>query len=147
MIYLEFESLKIQRQSTFEALRNIINEKEELFSRTQPASVDYDKERVSGGGVSTPFDDYVIAKEARQIDQRIEECKAILAERENLLKRKEGELRASKDICDVIYVLRFLEHMRLYKIASRIHYSEAQTYRLYSQISNQLDRLRGNDSK
>lgn len=138
MLYLEYEKLLQQHKITFNALIEVINEKEELFARTQPKSFDFSQDHVSGGGARTPFDDYLIAKEKRQIDQRIEEAKSILQERESLLKRKEAELRDSKNIYDRIYVLKFLDHFRVYKIASKINYSEAQTYRYVMEIEKMI---------
>lgn len=134
MVYLDYEAFKAKYLETQRSFDAILQEKEELFARTQPNAVRFDKERVSGGKIPNPFEDYMIAKEKKQIDQRLAEAKSILDDRERLLRLKEAELRASKAVIDRVYVLRYIERMRVYKIMRKLNYSERQIYRMLETI-------------
>lgn len=85
---------------------------------------------VDGGTPKNTFEVYLIKKEEQQIDEKLAEIKSILEDREQLLKLKEQELRASNDIKDKIYKYRKLDKMRAYKIARLVGYSERQIYRI-----------------
>lgn len=138
MIYITFEKYKNNYYETLNQYNEILNEKEHLFLKTQPKSTKYDKERVSGGVSSNTFDDYLIEKERKQIDHRLEEVKSILDDRERLLKLKEEELKASTNIQDKIYKYRYIDKMKVHKICRLVGYSEAQVYRVLRNIKNNL---------
>lgn len=129
MIYKEYEEYRTkyyEAQKTYDA---VLNEKEILFLRTQPNATVYDKEIVSGGTPSNAFDTYLIAKEKKKIEPRLEEAKSILEDRERLLKLKEEELYHSKDWNDVIYRYYFIEKLSIRKIAMRIPFSSTEIFR------------------
>ena len=129
MIYKEYEEYRTkyyEAQKTYDA---VLNEKEMLFLRTQPSSIDYDKEIVSGGSPSNSFDTYLIAKEKNQIDARLKEAESILEDRKKLFKIKENELYHSKDWNDVIYKYYFIEKLSIRKIAMRIPFSSTEIFR------------------
>lgn len=134
MVYLEYERAKADYRSTFAMVQDAVNEHEELFLRTQPHSVDYGKEKVDGGGGSDPFDVYLDAKERAHIDKRIAEGMALLKERQELLSVKEQEVRNSKAMIDKIYTLKYLNGMKLYRVAKTLGYSERQMYRYVIEI-------------
>lgn len=138
MLYLQYEDFKNKYHDTQKAYDEILTEKEELFTKTQPQAVQYDRDRVSGGTASNKFEEYVIAKDKKRIDERITEVKEILEERERLLRQKEKELRKSANIFDKVYYMRNIDRMRIYKIANACHYSEAQIYRILHVISESL---------
>ena len=138
MIYEEFEIFKIKYYEAQKKYNDILTEKEKLFARTQPKATDYSKERVNGGMPGNPFDDYLIQKEKRQLDQRLNEVKSILDDRERLLNLKEEELRCSNNIQDKIYRYRYIEKMRIEKICRLVGYGEAQVYRILRSIKNNL---------
>lgn len=138
-MYLQYEVYKRKYYEAQTRYDEILNEKMILFERTQPGGVSYEKERVNGGEQSNKFDSYLIAKEQKQIDERLNEAKTILDDRERLLRQKEKELRDSKVITDKVYVLRYIERQRIYKIANVCHYSEAQIYRILRDISDSLN--------
>lgn len=129
MIYKEYEEYRTkyyEAQKTYDA---VLNEKEILFLRTQPSATDYDKEIVSGGTPSNAFDTYLIAKEKKKIEPRLEEAKSILEDKAKLLKLKEEELYHSKDWNDVIYKYYFIEKLSIRKIAMRIPFSSTEIFR------------------
>lgn len=123
MIYAEYHEYKNKYYAAQKEYDKILSEKEELFVKTQPKATEYDKEKVSGGNTSNSFDDYLIIKEKKQLDERLEEARSILEDREKLLKLKEEELRSSKDWLDIIYTYYFVEKLTIRKIAKKIPFS------------------------
>ena len=130
MLYMEYEDYKRQYKETQRQYNDILNEKEKLFQITQPNAVDTEREKVMGGSPQNNFDQYLILKEQQRIDERLAEVKALLIDREQLLKLKREELRQSQEPEDMVYRLRYIDRMRIEKIAKSIHYSEAQIYRI-----------------
>ena len=135
MIYEEYKNKYYETQREYDI---ILTEKEKLFSITQPSAIKFDKEVVSGGVVDNMFERYLILKEEKKIDQRLEEIKSILDDRERLLKLKEQELRASTDVKDKIYKYKYLDKLKVFKIAKLVGYSEPQIYRILKTIRNNL---------
>lgn len=142
MLYLDYELLRrryIDIRLVWDAL---MEEKETLFSKTLPTAVQMDKEKVSGGMPSNSFDDYLIRKEQLHLDEQLLEAESIIESREKMLKAKEQELRASKNLHDRIYVMRHIDHSRVIKIAQRIGYSESQIYRILETIEENIKHAR-----
>ena len=96
MLYEEYEIYKNKYYEVQKKYNDILNEKEELFAKTQPKAMQIKGDKTIGGKHVNTFDNYLIQKERKNIDQRLEEVKSILDDRERLLKLKEVELRASK---------------------------------------------------
>jgi len=138
MIYPEYHSLLESYQEAMLILDDIIEEKEILFSKTQPAGVDYEKERVSGGNPQNVFDRYLIEKERKQIEERIEEARIIVEQRRFLLDCKTEELRRSCHLFDRVYRMRWVDNIPVKRIAANIGYSEMQTYRIVKRIKRNL---------
>ena len=150
MIYLEYERLRRKYLETLQKHLDLLDEKEAIFSRTQPKAIRYDKDRITGGEPRDTSAEYMIEIERRGIDARIDICLSVLDAREELLKRKGEELKASVDINDRVYVLMYFEGMKVYQIAGATHYSEAQIFRIRKNIADELRKLdeqSGNDSK
>ena len=140
MLYAEYEELKRQYKETQRQYNEIINEKEMLFQITQPQAVTTDKEKVSGGSPENKFDQYLILKEQKRIDERIGEAKSILKERDEQLRIKREELRRSKHPLDMVYRMRYIDRLKITKIATHMGYSEAQIYRILKKIRIDLQR-------
>lgn len=138
MIYEIYEEYKNKYYDTQNEYEKVLTEKEKLFMMTQPSSVKFDKEVVSGGITDNTFEKYLILKEEKKIDQRLKEIKSILDDREKLLKLKEQELRASTSVQDKIYKYRYLDKLKVFKIAKLVGYSEPQIYRILKNIRNNL---------
>lgn len=134
MLYVDYHNLKEKYQSIQNEYDDILTEKEELFLKTQPRAASCENERVAGGHTSNAFERYVIEKEKRRIDERLNEIRSILEERKELLRLKECELTASKDWSDIIYVFYFLNGLTITQIESRIPYSRAQIWRKLKRI-------------
>lgn len=142
MIYKEYEIFKKKYYETQQIYHEILTEKEELFAITQPGAISYDKERVSGGKPSNKFDDYLILKEKKQIDQRLIEIKSLLDDRQKLLKLKENELINSSNMQDRIYKYRYIDRMKVEKITRLVGYSRSQVFRILKTIKNEIERIK-----
>ncbi len=139
MLYVTYHEYKLKFLEAQEQYNKIVNEKQELFSKTQPGGVDYDKERVSGGAVKqNAFDTYVIKMEKKKIDERLEIARSILEDRERLLKLKELELRSSKNWFDIIYKYHFIEGLSSRKIERLIPFSKSEINRKIKLINIKL---------
>lgn len=138
MLYIEHSRLKAKYAEAQRQYDEILSEKESLFSRTQPQGIDYEKDKVGGGGNANVFDTYIIAKERARLDERLNEIKDILNDRKRLLDLKESELRASKNWHDIIYKLRYIDNLSITKIENRLPYSRAQIWRILKKIKLNL---------
>lgn len=140
MIYEEYEEiLNIIRKKEKE-LFELINQRDELFLKTQPKSSKYDKEKVDSKKTRNMMEEYVIQKE--YFNERIMQLNIALDDIYQVLKRKRDELRQSKNIYDRIYYYRIIERLSMYKIAILIGYSKEQTYRYFKKM-----KMTQNDTK
>ena len=137
-IYLTYEEYKRNYYKVQKLYNEILEEKEKLFAKTQPKSIKFDKINVDGGNISNSFDDYLIIKEKKQIDKRLNEIKIISEDRKKLLDAKEDELRKSKEWIDKIYVYKYIENLQVRKIIHLVPYEEAQVYRKLEEIKKTL---------
>jgi len=140
MKYIEYAESRERYEVAKGRLEDLLREKEELFDRTQPRSVPFDKERVDGGGTSHPFEEYLIALERTKLDERIAAAREILQDRSQLLKETEEDLRRSAETEDVIYCLRILDGRKVAEVAAATYYSEAQIYRVLREIDRNIGR-------
>lgn len=139
MLYEEYEINKNKYYEAQKKYDEILTEKEELFVRTQPKATSYDKEVVSGGKPSNAFDEYLIKKEKKQIDERLEEARSILEDRGKLLKLKEEELRLSNNPYDKIYYYKYVVCISPYKMKRYVGYEVRQIYRILGKIEKKLN--------
>lgn len=137
-IYATYEEYKKRYYEVQKLYNKILEEKERLFAKTQPQSTKFDKINVDGGKSSNSFDDYLIVKEKKQIDKRLEEIKIISNDRKILLDIKESELRNSKEWIDKVYVYKYLDNIRVKKIIHLVPYEEAQVYRMLEEIKKTI---------
>ena len=140
-LYIEYETFKrkyYEAQQNFDA---ILSEQEKMFSRTQPKSTDFSKEPVNGGTPSNSFEEYMIEKEKKQIDERLSEAKLILNDRGKLVQLKLDELRESKNLYDKIYVSWYIDKIKVYHISKNVNYSERQVYRMLKDIKREINKL------
>lgn len=138
MIYPDYHYFKNLHSETHRMMQELLNEKQGLFEMTQPKGIDTEKETVSGGKQNILFDSYMIALEQSKIDERIAALQEILEAREKLLSEKLKELRESLFLEDKVYRMRYLDRMRVFKIALKLNYSEPQIYRILRRIQKTL---------
>lgn len=136
--YIKFKHRYIEAQRKFD---EILKEKEELFTKTLPQSPKWDKQYNFSNQVNKKFDNYICAKEAKKIDERLDEIKAILEARTALLDRKEAELLKSKEIEDVIYNMRILCKCTIKSIEKLTNFGRSKIYRTLAEISRNESRL------
>ena len=138
MLYIEYEEYKNKYYEVQRKYNDILNEKEELFARTQPKATQITGEKTAVGKHINAFDDYLIQKEKKNIDQRLEEVKSILDDRERLVKLKEDELRASNNSHDKIYKYRYIDRLTIEKTARLSSYSRSQVFNIRNIIKKNI---------
>jgi predicted nuclease with TOPRIM domain len=136
--YIAYEDFRNKYLDAQKKYNEILMEKEDLFQKTQPKSVIYDKEKINTGYIQNAFDDYLNAKEKSRIEERLNEIKSILDDRGRLLHLKERELLNSKSHIDQIYKMRYLDCYNIRKIAKISCYSVSQVYRILESIKKTL---------
>lgn len=140
-VFIDYEIYKRKYLEIQEKYNAILIEKESLFTKTQPNAIRYDKEQVKGGKLGcNGFDAYLIAKEQAKIDERLIEARQLLEDREKLLLLKERDLRASKDIKDIVYRMKYLDGIKPNVISRCLNYSESQIYRFLDKIQREIER-------
>ena len=138
MLYTQYHEFKIKYYNAQKDYDDILSEKERLFARTQPQATVYDKEKVNGGSPSNAFDEYLIEKEKKNIDDRLKEARSILEDRERLLKLKEEELRRSGDWHDKAYVYKYIDGLKVRDIKYRMPYCRSQIYEILNKIRENI---------
>lgn len=138
MVFIEYEKLKKQFVYMQGICDQILREKEKYFTKILPNAIRYDKVSVEGGKRDNGFDDYLEDCQRAKIDERLNEAIVILQARAELLRIKEDELRASKDILDIIYAMHYLDGAKVTTIAKALSYSESQVYRLLQKIEKRI---------
>jgi DNA gyrase/topoisomerase IV subunit A len=138
MLYIEYEEYKNRYYEVQRKYNAILNEKEELFSKTQPKATQITGDKTTGGVHINLFDDYLIQKERKNIDKRLEEVKSILEDRERLVKLKEQELRASTNSYDKIYRCRYVDRLTIEKTCRISNYSRSQVFNILKEIRDKL---------
>lgn len=138
MLYIEYEEYKNKYYEVQRKYNQILNEKEELFAKTQPKATQITGEKTAGGKHINTFDDYLIQKEKKNIDQRLQEVKSILDDRERLVKLKEQELRNSNNSHDKIYRYRYIDRLTIEKTARLSSYSRSQVFNILNIIKKNI---------
>lgn len=129
-VYIAYEEYKNKYLDAQKQFDKILQEKEDIFAKTQPKSPKWDKIDSSNVTEHNNFDNYLISKESKKIDERLVEIKSILDDRERLLKLKEKELMESREQIDKIYKLKYIRQFNINEIIKNVNYSKSQVYRL-----------------
>lgn len=150
MIYAEYEKMWSIIRKMEKELFDLINERDELFSKTQPKATTLDKEKVDTSNKNNMMETYVIRQE--NYTKRINQLQMSLDDRYQALMRKREELRLSKNMYDKIYYLKYIEKLNIYKIASLTGYDRTSVWRHTKKIEKSIScnilqhRTRYNDS-
>lgn len=139
MLYVEYLDYKKKYLDAQVIYDRILSEKEILFTMTQPKAVQFDKERVSGGTANNSFDNYLVIKDSRHLDDKLEEIRSILKDREELLRAKEQELKNSKDWLDIIFVYYYIEKLSIRKISKKIPFGTTEIFRKLKKIEKNIN--------
>ena len=138
MVYQEYIRCKIDYEKSLKVIMELLDEKTLIFNKTQPKSPVTDSERVDGGERKNKNEEYVIALEESKIDERIEDAKSILSDRNLILMNKQEDLRFSKNKYDMVYCCRWLDGMRTGEISQKLNYSESHVYRILKKIKKDI---------
>ena len=113
MIWLDYENLKNAYHKTQRELNDALSELAEFAGKRGAAK--------------------------QKAEERVEELKKILIEREALLKQKLEELKKSKDTNDKIYRFRYVERDKVRAIQIKVGYSEPQIYRILKEMQERMN--------
>ena len=138
MMYLEYEEVKRKYHKAQKHMDEILTEQEQLFVRTLPKAITYDKDHVQCSPYGEVLEDYMIAKEEKHIDDRLRKMRRVILDRQKLLDDKERELRRSREIIDMVYTFRFLDGMGINRISRLVNCSRASVYRALREIKKNL---------
>lgn len=138
MQYLNYERAKNKYLMAQDLCNDILLEKELLFQMTQPKASASDDDRVQSTiKIDNAFDDYLIAKEQRRIDERFAEAMGMLEDAKKLMRDAEGVLRGSNHPYDVIYCMAILSgRKKIKEISEKVGYSEVQVKKILRKIRN-----------
>lgn len=126
MVYVDYVILKQSYDEAFWRLKELLDKKEEAFTRTLPSAIRYDSQKVMHSNQDiSPLDGYVI--DIERIEQQIRQARIAVAERGEMLELKGKELKTSKDIDDKIFYMRFVEKQKVEQIARKLHYSRRES--------------------
>lgn len=142
MVYVDYVILKQSYDESSRRLTELLDKKEEAFTRTLPNAIRYDLQKVMHSvSENSPLDDYVM--DIERIEEQIREARMLVYQRKEVLDMKEQELRASEDIDDRIYVLRFIQHLKTDQIARKLHYSNRRSiYYHLNKIEHELQKAK-----
>lgn len=133
MLYVDYVILKQSYDESLRRLKELLDKKEEAFTRTLPNAIRYDLTKVKHSvSTNSALDDYVMNIEA--IEQEIRKARVIVYERKEMLSLKEEELRASRDTNDRIYVMRYLDNRKVSEIARKLNYVQETIYKRLNKI-------------
>ena len=142
MIFEEYETCKMRFEKVKNQYDKILREKEELFCKTQPKGIRYDKERVDSSCGKNAMSEYVIALEVKKINPRLKEAKEIMQARKLMLDRLYVQLNNSKETEDIIYRLRYIEKLNAEEIGQILNYSKAGVYKILERIKKSVYKSR-----
>lgn len=125
-MYREHMELRRGRDGARERLLALMLEKEALFQRTQPGAIRYDTVKVLTSNDASPLEDYVTRVEF--LDYRIDDAQRSLEQWDFIVDEHLTQLRKSRDIDDIIYVMRFIDRKPVKLIARKLNYSARWVY-------------------
>lgn len=130
MIWEDYSSVQLEYRRAESRLRRLADQREELEVSLGPSAIRYDKDIVQ-----TSREDHTTAVLAKlaDLDILIAQANETVRIREGILRRQRLILESSAEIHDRIYVLYFLKHHGVRRIAREIAYSRRQVYRILSE--------------
>lgn len=134
-LFIEHYRLNEEYKEAKKEFEKALAKKSQLLYSVVPKSANFENELVKGSS-SNKFLNYTIKME--EIDKEINVRRNLRDVLEYRLKLKEIELKKSDDLTDKIYILKYIEHLKVKYIAIKINYSKAQTYRIIDEISTKI---------
>ena len=141
MIYVDYVILKQSYDESLRRLKELLDRREEAFTRTLPNAIRYDLQKVMHSVSSnSALEDYIIDNE--HLEQQIREAKILVMDRKEMLDLKEEELRKSADVDDRVFYLRSIQKLKVDQIALKLHYSDrASVYYHIRKIKHELAKV------
>lgn len=135
-LFIEYEELKKKYLIAKGRYDNLLEKKAMLIIQTQPKAMDFSKEPTTGGKVINKFDEFV--QRLEKLDPELQVARNERDLQEYLLKKKEIELKESKNILDQIYYSRFIKRYQIRPICIKFSYSRRQINRYLEEISKKI---------
>lgn len=136
MIYKDYQRHKADLIQALKDYSNLLDEKAELFQRTQPSAVTLD--RVGSGGTmvsgTDQVDAYLIQSERKQLDERLKDARDIVNGMKERLDNDELLLSLSPDRIDHVYLYRYVKGRSASDTASILHYSQSYVFKMCREI-------------
>lgn len=141
LIYIDYENIKNKCHKLEKDYENILAENEKIFRITQPKSPAFSDIKVQCSEIKSKFDEYLVLKEKLCIEKRTREVSRMLKIRNKMLKKKEIELRSSRDLIDRIYCLWFLDKKNAREISYALSYHKSAVYNVVNDIKNVISKM------
>ena len=135
-LFIEYEEIKSKYKREKNKYDNLLEKKAMLIIQTQPKAMDFSKEPTTGGKVTNKFDDFV--QRLEKLDPELQTARNERDLQEYFLKKKELELKNSKNELDIVYVYAYLKRMKARKFCYLISLSKSQVYRDIQEIEKKL---------
>ena len=135
-LFIEYEEIKSKYKRAKNKYDNLLEKKAMLIIQTQPKAMDFSKEPTTGGKVTNKFDDFV--QRLEKLDPELQTARNERDLQEYNLKKKEIELRDSKEILDQVYYFRFVRKYKIRPICIKVNYSRRQVYRYLEEITKNI---------
>lgn len=129
----------VQAQNDLQA---VIDEYLVVFQKTQP-KISYGEH--TSGNPTNKVEEFVIEVEQKQLRKRMAEAQQVLEAKKILLDIAEEHLRKSRNIYDLIYLKKWVDHKRPKDIYRELdlmgmNYSRSHIYVIINRIKAQVDR-------
>ena len=134
-LFVEHYHLNEEYKEAKKEFEKALAKKSQLLYSVVPKSANFENELVKGSS-SNKFLNYTIKME--EIDKEINVRRNLRDVLEYRLKLKEIELKKSDELADKIYILKYIEHLKVKYISIKVNYSKAQTYRILDEILTKI---------
>lgn len=141
LLYIAYENIKNKCHKLEKDYENILAENEKIFRITQPKSPILSDIKIQCSEIKSKFDEYLVLKEKLCIEKRTREVNRMLKIRNKMLKKKEAELRSSRDLIDRIYCLWFLDKKNAREISYTLSYHKSAVYNVVNDIKNVISKM------
>ena len=143
MIWPQDERSKKALEQAQRDFTEAVDQKAELFQRTQPSSTSLEDEAVSTSRINGTdrFDAYLIESERKQIDLRLKEGAEVVDAMRKRLQIDRELLEQSIDTEDRIYLHRFVYGKRVISVSIAVGLSEDHAERILTRINKQREEI------
>lgn len=136
-IYEEYHLLKLEEKNSKRKYEELLDRKAEYYyTRTKPNTSNTEIEMSAVSSTSNKMLNTMINIE--ELEEEINCQKNIYGIKQYRLKLKEIELRDSNELLDIIYVMRYIDRMKVKHIANKLIYSHQRIYQLIDEIKLKL---------